>query len=66
MTHQCCPTCRLRLSPVSGAQACPRCFGALAMVAADQLVGFPLWAPGDLPEGLLMAVSQVHVPPSQP
>jgi hypothetical protein len=66
MTHRCCPTCRLRLSPAFAAEACPRCFGALASAPAEQLVGYSVWAPTDVPPGLLTAVSQTLVPPSRP
>lgn len=63
MTHQCCPVCCLRLSAGSEAQECPSCSGPLSVFAADQLVGYRLWAPVDVPAALPVAVSQALVPP---
>ena len=66
MTHQCCAACRLRLSPASGAEACPRCAGPLAVFAADQLVGYQLWGPADAPVALPEAASQAVAPQRSP
>ena len=66
MTHQCCVACRLRFSPASGAQACPRCDGALEALAAEQLVGYSLLAPTDTPAAMPVAVSQALLPPRLP
>jgi len=66
MTHQCCPVCCLRLSAAAGEQQCPCCSGPLSVFAADQLVGYRLWAPADVPAELPVAVSQVVAPPRSP
>ena len=62
MTHQCCPVCCLRLPAASEAQECPRCSGPLSLFASDQLVGYRLWAPVDVPVTLPTAGSQALVP----
>jgi hypothetical protein len=58
LTHVCCPTCRLRFTPVVGAHiaACPEC-GELPQVtsSASELVGFRLFS--GLPEALDVADS---------
>ena len=66
MTHQCCPACRLRLFAASEAQECPHCSGPLSVFAPDQVVGYRLWAPADVPVALPVAVSQAVVPPRSP
>jgi hypothetical protein len=64
MTHVGCPTCRLRFTSVAAAHliACPQCGQLLQSIAGvEDVVGFRLFIPEDLPHELPEAVA-VSIP----
>jgi anti-sigma factor ChrR (cupin superfamily) len=69
LTHVCCPTCRLRFTPVVAAHilACPEC-GALPQIAgsATEIVGYRLSThlPSALDAADSAALPAPHDPPS--
>jgi hypothetical protein len=53
MTRTTCPTCRLRFNAMAAAASCPFCGGSLAVLTAEQSLGYRLAGPdassADLP-----------------
>ena len=68
MTPVCCPRCRLRFTPAAAADlvTCPECGGPPErIVSFEQLLGFRLFGPQDIPHSMPQAVAvsiPVHVP----